>query len=456
MSRRALVAIGLSVLAIAAFGTLVYYAWSHRYGGPAADSAAPQPFPTLRVPHLAQTMELDEQAPWASLWEELPPLDVRMMHQVTETPWPKELIAQVQVRAFHDGQSIYCRLEWSDDQADKATAPGRFPDACAVAMPLAGGPPAQSIMMGFSSLVNFWHWRADVDEQIWHGVPPGTPAYTDHLNSFEDKEVLPVTTPEVTTAVADMLAARPGSLTRKDRQAVQGRGVWRDGRWSVVFKRALRSDDPEADVQIQPGLHAAAFAAWNGQHNDRGARKSMSDWVVMDIAPAQPVPAAAELPVDRPGRGAPAAVVAPVRASLLPAFLANVSFGQDERPREITVVAKRFEFNPSTITLRRGELVTLRLESLDVTHGLYLDGYDVQTKARPGMVGKVTFRADKPGRFSYRCSETCGEFHPYMIGYLSVTPNRPFQVFVVVTAAAALVVGSAALLRKRRRNKEAA
>jgi cytochrome c oxidase subunit 2 len=92
------------------------------------------------------------------------------------------------------------------------------------------------------------------------------------------------------------------------------------------------------------------------------------------------------------------------------------------------------------------------MESLDVTHGLYLDGYALNIKANPGQVSKATFVADKRGRFTFRCSETCGEFHPYMIGFLEVTPNRRFHVFVsAVCVAFAVMLGI--LLRGPRQEK---
>ncbi len=113
-----------------------------------------------------------------------------------------------------------------------------------------------------------------------------------------------------------------------------------------------------------------------------------------------------------------------------------------QKPRVIDIVAKRFEYTPNRISLKKGELVTLRMESLDVTHGLYLDGYEIDIKARPGLIGKATFVADKPGRFSFRCSETCGEFHPYMIGFLEVTPNSRFNLFLwAIGIAFVLILG---------------
>jgi cytochrome c oxidase subunit 2 len=92
------------------------------------------------------------------------------------------------------------------------------------------------------------------------------------------------------------------------------------------------------------------------------------------------------------------------------------------------------------------------MESLDVTHGLYLDGYGINIKARPGLIGKATFVADKPGRFSFRCSETCGEFHPYMIGFLEVTPNTRFNLFLWAIGIAFVLILGLVLCRSKQEN----
>ena len=89
--------------------------------------------------------------------------------------------------------------------------------------------------------------------------------------------------------------------------------------------------------------------------------------------------------------------------------------------------AKKFSYTPNIIKVNKGDLVKIRLISEDVTHGLFVDGYGQNTKAYPGEEGYLEFIVDKPGRFSFRCSVTCGEFHPYMIGYLYVSPNNLFS-----------------------------
>lgn len=119
----------------------------------------------------------------------------------------------------------------------------------------------------------------------------------------------------------------------------------------------------------------------------------------------------------------------------------------DERLFEIK--AKKFSYTPNIIKVNKLDLVRIRLISEDVTHGLFIDGYGLNASAHPGQDGSLTFVADKTGRFSFRCSVTCGEFHPYMIGYLIVEPNLRFLTYILLTVAIGLV--SALFILKKRK-----
>ena len=92
--------------------------------------------------------------------------------------------------------------------------------------------------------------------------------------------------------------------------------------------------------------------------------------------------------------------------------------------RFFEVKAKKFSYTPNIIKVNKGDKVSIRLISEDVHHGFFVDGYGVKTSAHPGQEGALSFTADKSGRFSFRCSVTCGSLHPYMIGYLYVSPNN--------------------------------
>lgn len=133
---------------------------------------------------------------------------------------------------------------------------------------------------------------------------------------------------------------------------------------------------------------------------------------------------------------------------LLWQLLLAQSASAEERFFEIR--AKKFSYTPNVIRVNKGDTVRIRLISEDVHHGFFLDGYGVRTSALPGKDGSLKFVADKPGRYIFRCSVTCGEFHPYMIGHLRVAPNYSFRFFVL----AVLVVGALALLFAMTRQPE--
>ena len=91
--------------------------------------------------------------------------------------------------------------------------------------------------------------------------------------------------------------------------------------------------------------------------------------------------------------------------------------------RLIRIEASRFQFVPSEIQVNPGDRVVVELVATDVVHGFSLDGYNFELKANPGQTATGTFIADKAGVFRFRCSVTCGNMHPFMIGKLQVGPN---------------------------------
>lgn len=113
-----------------------------------------------------------------------------------------------------------------------------------------------------------------------------------------------------------------------------------------------------------------------------------------------------------------------VMAGLVVAFapLPVPTFAPQERTFRID--ARQFAYSPSELKVNAGDTVTIRLVSTDVVHGLYVDGYDVSVKADPGQTATLTFVANKPGSFRFRCNVTCGAMHPFMIGKLTVGTNN--------------------------------
>jgi heme/copper-type cytochrome/quinol oxidase subunit 2 len=94
--------------------------------------------------------------------------------------------------------------------------------------------------------------------------------------------------------------------------------------------------------------------------------------------------------------------------------------------RTFQIDARQFAYSPSELRVNQGDTVTIQLVSTDVVHGLYVDDYDVSVEADPGQTATLTFIADKPGSFRFRCNITCGAMHPFMIGKITVDSNNWF------------------------------
>jgi cytochrome c oxidase subunit 2 len=99
------------------------------------------------------------------------------------------------------------------------------------------------------------------------------------------------------------------------------------------------------------------------------------------------------------------------RIALAFALLAAVPGARAGEPRVVDIAARRFEFTPREIVLKRGEKVTLRLRSGDVTHGFYQKALGIDATIEPGGTTEVTLTPEKAGRYQTICDHFCGAGH---------------------------------------------
>jgi cytochrome c oxidase subunit 2 len=83
-------------------------------------------------------------------------------------------------------------------------------------------------------------------------------------------------------------------------------------------------------------------------------------------------------------------------------------------PRRIEVTAKQFSFEPSEITVKKGEPVILVIKSADVAHGLRFRELNLNVKVDKGGTAELPFTPDKTGDFVGHCSVFCGSGHGEM------------------------------------------
>jgi len=135
---------------------------------------------------------------------------------------------------------------------------------------------------------------------------------------------------------------------------------------------------------------------------------------------------------------------------LLVSFPLILAQPEESQEKVITIRAQQFSYTPGVVEVNKGDIVTIRFISNDVHHGLYIDGYEIETNARPGQDGSLTFVANDTGKFAMRCSVTCGSFHPYMIGYLRVKPD--YRLFGSIWLALGILIGSILLVSRRQKS----
>jgi len=83
-------------------------------------------------------------------------------------------------------------------------------------------------------------------------------------------------------------------------------------------------------------------------------------------------------------------------------------------PKVVEITAKRFEFTPNKITLKKGEPVTIRITSADVVHGFFLRPLKIDELISPDKPTEVTITPQTAGTFTTICDHFCGVNHGSM------------------------------------------
>lgn len=82
----------------------------------------------------------------------------------------------------------------------------------------------------------------------------------------------------------------------------------------------------------------------------------------------------------------------------------------------IKITAKRFEYSPREIRIKKGIPVVLELTSLDRLHGFNCPDLSIRADINPGQITKINFVPQKAGTFVFFCDIFCGEGHEDMNG----------------------------------------
>jgi len=222
---------------------------------------------------------------------------------------------RVIVQSVNDTKFIAFRLEWEDaTRDDQALDVGKFGDAVAVQFPL---DPSSEPFFGMGDTnfaVNIWQWKSwwETDIKKFAGVNSAFPRNStdfyffdvsggSRMEYFASKDSAsklsvpwnagwassnPLSAQSRFSSVEDLNAKGFGTLTSQSasEQNVSGKGIWKDGTWSVVFIRALASESAN-DVVLKTGTEiSVSFAVWDGSLQDRNGQKMVTNWYTLSIA----------------------------------------------------------------------------------------------------------------------------------------------------------------------------
>lgn len=276
-------------------------------GGGGADTAAVAP---PQVVMARTTAVPDPHDPFDRAWDKAPVLEVPLQPQAVARPvLETATVARLSVQALRDDRRAAWRLSWAAARPSENVDAGKFTDA--VALQLAPDPSTPFVMGGPGKPVHILHWKAlwqkDID-QGYQDVQHLHPNFWADLywfaegkfpfpvgSSFKSKAARqylvamsagnPMARPDRTSPVEEIVAQGFGSATTVPGEASGGKGVWKDGHWTVVIDRPLAGDDAIARILAAKAPASIAFAVWDGSAQNVGARKHYCVWVPLKVEP---------------------------------------------------------------------------------------------------------------------------------------------------------------------------
>ncbi len=249
----------------------------------------------VRAARVARAPVVD---PSASVWEATPETVLPLLAQRVAPPVLDTLgVAEIRVRALHDGRRLAIRVRWEDATVDDLDGVGRYHDAVAMMLPTSSGAAPAITMGAVGSPVQIVQWRATwerdlagktgVDQiypRVVHDVMPDDvlPERSAALYWVGRAAGNPLSQVERTSPVEQVVAEGFGTTTHASRQDVVGRGINDGSTWTVVLGCPLeRAGIGEA---LTPGsTWPVAFAVWLGDQSNRGGRKHYVDWAQLSL-----------------------------------------------------------------------------------------------------------------------------------------------------------------------------
>jgi cytochrome c oxidase subunit 2 len=106
---------------------------------------------------------------------------------------------------------------------------------------------------------------------------------------------------------------------------------------------------------------------------------------------------------------------------IITGYIVQARLNAEEPEQVIRIKAKRFEYSPKNITVKKGVPVVLEFTSEDRMHGFSCPGLKIRGDVRPGQTTQVRFVPQEARPYLFHCDNFCGSGHEGMTGTITVT-----------------------------------
>lgn len=103
------------------------------------------------------------------------------------------------------------------------------------------------------------------------------------------------------------------------------------------------------------------------------------------------------------------------------AGLVIAEVGQAGDEQHVSMLAMKFDYLPSEITVKKGKPVVLELSALDRLHGFDVPALGLHAAIEPGAPTILRFTPEQAGKYDLHCDRFCGDGHEDMTARIIVT-----------------------------------
>ncbi|REJ81002.1 MAG: hypothetical protein DWQ44_05255 [Bacteroidetes bacterium] len=249
-------------------------------------------------------------------WLHAPVATIPLLPQnITQPMLQKSSVNSLSVKSIYNNTHIGFMLQWKDSSRDAIVDADKFCDQVGIQFPMNPDTVPNFMMGNKKGRVHILHWKAiwqddcekgfrdviDAYPNYWTDIYPLLERYGDGSKAAfaRDVSASQLVISDAKNYMHGAYAGNPmsmiirkepceetsaegyGTLATQEMQEASAWGYWADNQWTVLFVRPINSADKN-DAPIRDKTKMA-FAVWDGNAENIGAKKSYSVWYTLEL-----------------------------------------------------------------------------------------------------------------------------------------------------------------------------